>query len=371
VTEQPVTDRRAWGWVQHLRDGGTTSWADWAGAAEPVGAVVPGAQQLELLRRLNQAGAPPPRLVERVLRASAAGRGQPDLELVGAAPEPRFGPPPVDPGTLPEREMLRVAASILAEDLVARGLPPPPKVGRPRPWRRAYLLYGDPELVVPARADLVARGRPPGGRAPVHLVLATDLGQMLAHQWTAHALEGGIAGWRAWLRRQQRNNAVPDRIDPLHLARALTGRARPARVHVVLDPDALPRLVGVRRAPDQPSELAAEAPDLARRIGPVVGLLVSADQRRALMRRTLRPWLAEVPGSPLVLPEEHHDWLRDHAARIAGGLSRAGYAVHGDPGGLAPVRRPGVEAPTPRTTLALAVRMMLDGNDGADTEEVA
>ena len=363
-----MTNRRAWAWVQHLRHGGATPWAEWEGTAEPGGGLVPGAQQLELLRRLNQAGTPSPQLRERVLGASAPGRGQPDLELLGAATESRFGPRPVDPGTLPDFELLRVASSVLAEDVVARGLPDPPRPGRPRPWRRSYRLHGDPELVVPVRAHLVARGRPPGGRAPAHLILATDLGRMLAHLWTTHAFGAGIHGWRVWLRRLHRNGALPGRVDPLPLARTRTGRSAPGQVHVVLDPDALPRLVGVRRVSAHPSDLAAEAPDLARRIGSVVGLLVPADHRKALMHRTLRPWLAGVSGSPLAVPAEHLGWLRDHAARIADGLSRAGYAVHGDPGSLAPVRRPGVEAPAPRTTLALAMRMMLAGS-GADTME--
>ncbi len=364
-----MTDRRAWAWVQHLRQGGTTPWTDWTGTAEPGGAVVPGAQQLELVRRLNQTGEPGPRLVERVLGASAPGRGQPDLELLDAAPESRFGPRPVDPGTLPDGELLRVAASILAEDVVARGLPGPPRHARPRPWRRAYQLHGDPELVTPVRVDLVARGRPPGGRKPVHLVLATDLGRMLAHLWTDRAFEVGIPGWRAWLGRLERDGALPRRIDPLHLARHRTGRSAPDRIHIVLDPDALPPLVGVRRPLGQPPELAAEARDLGRRIGAVVGVLVPGDQRKALMRQVLRPWLAEQPGRPLNVPVEHHGWLRDHAARVADGLSRAGYAVHGDLAGLAPVGRPGVEAPVPRTTLALAMRMMLAGRSGADTTE--
>jgi hypothetical protein len=364
-----VTDRRAWGWVEHLRHGGTTPWAEWAGTAEPGGAVVPGAQQLELLRRLNQAGPPAPPLVDRVLGASAPGRGQPDLELVGAAPESPFGPRPVDPGTLAEVELLRVAASILAADVVTAGLPAPPKVGRPRPWRRPYRLHGDPELVAPVRAELVARGRPPGGRAPVHVILATDLGRMLAHLWTSRAFDGRISGWRAWLGRLERNGALPRQIDPLHLARTRTGRAAPDQVHIVLDTHALPSLLGVRRLGACPPEPAAEAPDLARRVGSVLGLLVPADQRKRLMHRTLRPWLAEVSGSVLALPSEHHGWVGDHAARIADGLSRAGYAVHGDLGGLAPVRRPGAEAPAPRTTLALAMRMMLAGHSGADTTE--
>jgi hypothetical protein len=364
-----VTDRRAWGWVQHLRQGGTTPWADWTGTAEPEGAVVPGAQQLELVRRLNLAGAPAPRLVERVLAAGAPGRGQPDLQLVGAARESRFGPRPVDPVTVPDDELLRVAAGILAEDVVARELPAPPKEGRPRPWRRHYELHGDPELVAPILADLVARGRPPGGGDPVHVILATDLGRMLAHVWTARAFGSGLPAWRGWLRTVERHGSLPPPIDPLVTARTRTGDARPDRIHIVLDRDALPHLLGVRRLPEPQPELAAEVPDLARRISGVAGLLVSDHQRKALMRRAVRPVLAGEPGSPLSVPEEHHSWLRDHAARITDGLSRAGYAVHGDPAVLAPVREPGVEAPAPRSTLALAIRMMLAARSGADTTD--
>lgn len=364
-----MTERRAWGWVQHLRNGGTVTWADWDGNAEPGGRFVPGAQQLELLRRLNETGKPSAQLRERVLGASAPGRGQPDLELVGAAAGSQFGPRPVDPATLPDVELLRVAASILAEDVVARGLPGPPKVGRPRPWRRHYRLHGDPELIGPVRADLVARGRPPSGRAPVHVVLATDLGGMLAHLWTERALNAGVPGWRAWLRKLERDGALPHRIDPLHLARHLRERATPDRIHVVLDLDAVAPLVGVRRPLGQPPELAAEARELARRIGAVVGLLVPADQRRALMRETLRPWLAGQTGSRLVVPVQHQGWLRDHAVRIADGLKRAGYAVHGDPGRLLPVRGQGVESPAPHDTLALAMQMMLARANGAEKEE--
>ena len=48
--------RRAWGWVAHLRSGGTTPWRDWAEDGDPHGRILPGAQQLELLRRLNETG---------------------------------------------------------------------------------------------------------------------------------------------------------------------------------------------------------------------------------------------------------------------------------------------------------------------------
>lgn len=34
---------RAWGWVAHLRAGGTTQWSQWQGSAAPGGRVLPGA----------------------------------------------------------------------------------------------------------------------------------------------------------------------------------------------------------------------------------------------------------------------------------------------------------------------------------------
>jgi hypothetical protein len=192
---------------------------------------------------------------------------------------------------------------------------------------------------------------------------------MLAHVWTARALNAGVPGWGAWLRSLERHEALPRRIDPLHLARTRTGRAAPEQVHVVLDHEALAPLVGIRRLPPRRAELAAEAPDLARRVGAVVGLLAPADHRRALMRQTMRPWLAQHAGTPLAVPLEHPAWLQDHADRIAEGVRRAGYAVHGDLADLAPVRRPGVEAPDPRDTLDLAIRMLL--TDARQEEEPA
>jgi hypothetical protein len=35
---------RAWGWVAHLRAGGTTPWLAWTDAAPATGRVLPGAQ---------------------------------------------------------------------------------------------------------------------------------------------------------------------------------------------------------------------------------------------------------------------------------------------------------------------------------------
>ena len=128
-----------------------------------------------------------------MLEASAAGRGRPDLELVGAGPESEFGPAPVDPAGLPAGELVRVAASVLADQLVDAGPVPADESPRPSWWRRGYRLVGDPELADDLRGQLVARGRPPGGREPRILVLGADLAAMTAHAWTHRAFTEGTA----------------------------------------------------------------------------------------------------------------------------------------------------------------------------------
>ncbi|MBO0846512.1 MAG: hypothetical protein J2P22_13965, partial [Nocardioides sp.] len=60
-------EAQAWGWVAHLRDGGTTPWSDWREPASPdhdPGPFLPGAQQLELLRRVNLHRLPSPELAD-------------------------------------------------------------------------------------------------------------------------------------------------------------------------------------------------------------------------------------------------------------------------------------------------------------------
>lgn len=362
-------ERRAWGWVAHLRDGGTTPWHEWTGAGSREGAYLPGAQQLELLRRLHLAGRPTAELVERVLGASAPGRGTADLELVGAADESRFGPRPVDPAHLPEDELTRVATSLIAEDLVAAGTPEPAPARFVRPWRTRYRLVGDPWLADPVREALVARGRPPGGRGSVVLVLGTDLPTMLTHAWTSRAFDDGCPPWREWLDPFTAGSRVPPRVDLERAAATWAHRVGPGQVRVVLDPTALPRLVGVRRSLPAAPRLAADAVDLARRVAGVLGLLVLPDRRAALLRGTLLPRLLDAPGAPLTVPAEHDDWVAARAARLRDRLLRAGYPVHGDPDALLP--RPDARAaastgPSDAGVLALAVRLLLGSSRGEE-----
>ncbi|KQW47483.1 hypothetical protein ASC77_13590 [Nocardioides sp. Root1257] len=351
--------RRAWGWAAHLRDGGTTPWRDWSAEGAAHGRHLPGAQQLELLRRLNASGPVPAALAGRVLEASAPGRGRPDLELAGSVEPLAFGPPPVDPADLDADELLRVATALLAEDVHGAGLPvsTPP---RPRPWRTRYRLLGDPMLTDPRRVDLVSRGRPPGGRNELVLVVGTDVGQMLVDAWTARSIGSGVTPWSDWIGRAARLDELPDRIDLPRLARTAAERVGVRRVRVVLDVDALPKLVGVRRPLAAAPALSADAVELARRTGQVLALLAVPAERRALLRQVLVPRLAEHPGPALVLPPRRARWARERARTMRDAVVRAGYPVLGDPDGLLPVERPGVTQPSDAGVLALALRLLLE-----------
>jgi hypothetical protein len=356
---QREREARAWGWVAHLRDGGTTPWSAWgsrSGAEEHSGRYLPGAQQLELLRRLNQRRLPSPELADRVIGASAPGRGRPDLGLVGVLAPSAFGPPPVDPSDLPADELVRVATAVIAEDVVAAGDPLESRT--PRLLRRRYRLLGDPDVADVLRDALVADGRPPGGRRATVVVTGTDLSSMLVHVWTARCLGAGVRPWSEWLAVELRRPGVPGRIDLPTIAAAWVPRVGAGRVHVVLDDQARARrLAGGRHrvAPARP--LSADAIELARRTAPVVGTLVAPERRTALMRHRLRPVLSAHPGPELRVPARHRPWLVEHTGDLRRRLAAGDYAVHGVL--PEPAERRGVAAPDEDRVLALAMQVLL------------
>lgn len=374
MTADRPAARRAWGWLAHLRGGGTTPWADWAGEAEARGRVLPGAQQLELLRRLNAAGRPAPALVQQVLEASAPGRGRPDLELVGAVDPGPFGPRPVDPADLPADELVRVATSVLADHLVEDGPPDPtrpPTRLRALPRRRPYRLVGDPWLADPVRAELAARGRPAGGRRALVLVVGADLATMLTDAWRHRVTGEGGPPWGDWLADTVARDRVPPRVDVLQAARTWADRVGRDRVRLVLDPSALPRLTGTRRPLPGPPTVSADGAELARRTAPVLGLLVRPERRVELLRHGLVPRLAGAGGDPLVVPPEHAAWTGRTAERLRAEAVAAGYAVVGDPDALLPGQplgegTRGATEPSGAGVLRLAVRLLLERDGRTD-----
>ncbi|WP_457207490.1 hypothetical protein, partial [Nocardioides sp. P5_C9_2] len=344
---------RAWGWVAHLRDGGTTPWSAWAGEAPASGRVLPGAQQLELLRRLNVAGGVAPSVAHRVLTAAAPGRGKPDLALAGV-PRSEYGPRPVDPGTLPADELVRVATSVLAEDVVRLGVPRGAR-GLPRPWARPHRVAGDPVMAVAARQALGPRHL---GRGRM-VVIGAPLDQMLADVWTRRCFERGSFAWSEWLRFWRQRDQLPPRIDLPAVAER--HRGSPGGVVVVLERTALPQALGVRHLPPL-RRPGADAAELGRRIATVVGVLVSTDERAALMSRTLWPRIPLTTMPPVSVPDEHREWVTRAAEGMTRGLRRAGYPVVGDPAAVAPVltgETPAAERPDV-AVLELAVRMLVD-----------
>lgn len=369
MTVRPATGSTALahGWVAHLRSGGTTPWLAWSGEAPPAAAApataraLPGAQQLELLRRINLAadGRVPTALADRVLAAPAAGRGKADLPLVGLPFSP-FGSRPVDPATVDPHELLRVASVLLADDLVALGADPV-RTTWARPWRRRFRLVGDPVVTTAAREHLLGVGRPEGGPRPFVVAVGGPLDELLARTWTQRCFEHGTRPWEDWLRFWRERDQLPARVDLVDSVRRWHGR-RPF-VRVVTDLDRLPRQVGVRRLPEARVPGADQA-ELARRIAAVVGLRVPASERPVLMR-TLQRRIPDSGVPPVGVPAREHAWVAASASRLTRSLTRAGYPVVGDLADLAPRTAPPADGGAAsgaddRQVLDLAITMVVD-----------
>lgn len=361
--------RRAWGWVAALRDGATTPWREWQGEGEPVADVLPGAQQLELLRRINRAHPDGHRLADRVLAADAPGRGRSDVPLTGVG-EPRFGPAPVDPGDLAADELLRIAAGLLAEDLAQVELPHRQDPHR-RPWAPAYRLAGDDWLVASVRADLRRRARPEHPRARRVYVLGTDLATMLADAWTARAFAESGAAWSAWLGRFVEHDRLPARADLPAIARGRAEAIGSHRVAIVTDPARMQRRLRlVRHRVADPPAVTAVGVDLTRRISTTLGILVPDDRRTRLLHEVLLPRLPQDPAARVAVPPQWHDWVRDRAERMHADLRAGGYPVIGDLDRLVPLRPAAGADPSASATLELALELLVDPlHAGEKTED--
>ncbi len=317
-------------WVAHLRSGGTTTWGDWrergtpsgpsgpdglAGSAgEPlvlVGGHLPGAQQLELLRRTTIAAGRrvPDELADRVLRASPFGRGLPDLPLPGG-PDARFGPVAADPSSFGPFELLRYATLLVADRLAERAATPGGDPTRALPvrarlLRRRYRLVGDPWAAPLLRSALTRRGLPPGGRRPRVYLLAGPLEAMLAATWTHRVLTGTPAPWSAWVAEvhARRRHGLPPGADTLATARVWAERVGRQRVHVVTSPGTAARLLAPRRVDrrdplDVPAPLPADAVELARQVRAALEVVCAPDARTRLAARPAGPAAAGAPGGP-------------------------------------------------------------------------
>ncbi|WP_203337802.1 hypothetical protein [Nocardioides limicola] len=330
-----------------------------------------GAQHRELLRRVTEtasgsasgtasaAAGPSAGLAEEILTADLIGRGSPELDTADQ---------------VSERELARVAVSVLVGRLAAVTLPPsPPPPAAPGRLaralsRRRYRLVGDPILADPIRRALVEAGHHPGGRRPTVLVLASSLPTALQHAHLSRVLEAGLPEFASWLDSWAARDRMPPRADPLAAADRWAALVGASRVRLVSDPSLVPELLRIPlRLPD-PVTLDPGAAELLRRVGAGLRTRVDPPTRSRLLTELLLPPLAEVaPAAGASVPRRHQAWLDTQAACIGAGLAAAGYPVHGpDPTEHYPTEHYPTESAS-AAVLTVAVRLLLAlDQDSAD-----
>ena len=346
-------------WSEHLRAGGTTPWSAWttAGAAGrstgdvPAGWSVPGAAQLELVRRLAERSSLDPaawsRLADLVATRSGPGRGRAQQPLVwtGGSGAPRFGAPPVDPSHVPVEELVRVGVGVLTELLLERSGPPVPatELRRRRLTRTpAFALVGAPITTSVVRRELGVAGHAEGGRRPLVVLLAEPLDVALAQVWSARVQRGAPVRWGGFVKRWSGRRHLPPSADYRRLAREAARGAGADRVHVVVaaaDPAAtVAELLGVhlggRRHPALAArwkDLSPAALDVARQVNAVLNVRAGGPRRRTAVG-ACAALLESVdgPAPRLAVPEPFQGWVADRAGRLAEELKAGGYPVHGD-----------------------------------------
>ncbi|MGZ8741335.1 MAG: hypothetical protein ACXWXO_00270 [Nocardioides sp.] len=366
----------AWSWADHLRDGGTTPWLDWlrtlpSDLPDALGrGPVPGAAQLELVRRLalrraRQEGDPAfAELADRALRRSGPGRGPAHLSLLWPDDDRprRVGAPPIDPSGIPADELARVGIGLLAEVLALHPVPAPvePELPRRRLWSQAFHLAGAPVTTAAVRSSLAAAGHVEGGRRPEVLLFAEPLDVLLAQIWSIRVQRGAPVRWVTFAGRWARRDQLPPSADLAVIAAFWADRVGAGRVHVVAGPDprrTAAQILGLRTAdpvtaPD-PHSLPPAAVDVVRRLNRVLNVRLGDEARIATLRH-VASLLPEDPAPALDVPTRHRAWLDDRARRVADDLRSGGYAVHGDLARIAP-RHVGAAHPRNRDVLELVL----------------
>lgn len=357
-------------WADQLRGGSTRTWPEFlaAGPSAPAGPSdrpLPGAAQLELVRRLAGTDLPDfGRLADLVLTSAGAGRGLVDVPLPwpADAPADRIGSPPTEPAELPADEILRVCATVLGQLLAAEPAAPPRRDHHPwRPWRRSFALLGAPTTVALVRSALRSQGLREGGARTTYFVLGGPLEDLMAQRWSARVRAGAGMRWQRMWRTAETNDRVPPGVALPALAQRLAEQVDPSRVHVVLAADATTALAHVAEVLGVAGHPVAERPDtlatdLLRRVNPVLGLRVGDEERRRVVGRTWRELAGGEGPYPLAAPARRQDWAVRTGERMAEELTAPRYAVHGDPSLVVPARRPGVRrAPDPDDVLRHAV----------------
>jgi len=185
----------------------------------------------------------------------------------------------------------------------------------------------------------------------------------MAELWAARTLAGGSLKWTTLWRRRMAAGHLPPPIDVATVAGHLAGRRREP-VHVVVARDAQEAAeVAARLLRARPFAVGGTGglahTDLLRRVNRLTALTTGPDRVRELAGR-LSGALDQLPlvdpPQPPSVPRAASGWAREQADRTARDLERGGYAVHGNPGDLAPSDhgQPGTVDRTRTLELALA-----------------
>jgi hypothetical protein len=380
----PGFESTAWAWVEHLRAGGSTPWLTWADTdhAPPAGrpgTLLPGAAQLEVVRRLAErhartdAAVDFPGLADLVFARAAPGRGMPRLPLVWPPDQAgggrrQVGAPPADPARVPTDELIRVAVGAFA-DLLQRGVRPepsaPPRPPRRWPWSRQFQLAGAPTTAARARAGFTAAGHPEGGWRPHVVLFVPPFDVLLGQVWSARVQHGAPIRWRTFLGTWAGRSTLPPAADVTAIAARWRERVGADKVHLVTGTadegwhDLRARrtaalVLGLRTTepatPVDPRSLPAAGVAVLRLLNRLLSVRAEADQARVLLRRAVSLLGDEEPTGRIGLrvPDQHRAWIEDRARWTIERLRAEDYAVHGDLDQLAPTGSGRVRPPRPK-----------------------
>jgi hypothetical protein len=360
-------------WAVALRAGSTQTWREFREQASITSALpgsgpLPGAAQLELVRRLSASAGELSdfdELAGLVLATTGPGRGLVDVPLPWPGSEPTAGTPPVDPEALPPDELIRAASGALVRLLssVHPG-PTPPGARSWRPWRRGFTLLGAPTTVALLRPALLDAGLREGGSRTTYFVLGGSLDDLMAQRWAGRVRAGAAMRWQRMWRSAEANDRVPPAIALPTVAAHLAEELGAERVHVVLADDpttALALVSGVLGVPAGQLQPRSEvlATDLLRRLNPALALALGEAARRRLIDRVWPEVAGGEQPTSLGVPAGQFRWAVETGERMAAALEAGRYAVHGDPALVVPVRRPGVRrAPDPEAVLTHALTVI-------------
>lgn len=357
-------DAAAAAWFEALRQGSSSTWAEWRADHPQVSAASTrpacSGLQLEVIRRVAAVGPLPgfDRLADTIASTPAFGRGLGDVPLPWPGRQ-AFGPPAVEPETLPAEQLLRVAVPALVRLGSRLPVPPPPAVpSNGRRWRRGYVVTGPPSYAASVRDQLRAAGLRVGGRRGTGIVVIAPFEHAMFDVWTHRVRAGGAIGWRRFWTIRSRAGRLPVGVDVGTQITRISQRTRSVHVVIGADPSVIARqvadIVGVPVA--APMEESWRRTDLRRRIN-----RVAADGSGSIAARVLAlapPDPARIPRAP----RAHRRWAEETGRRLAGEVqalvASGGYPVHGNIADLLGATDPGADAPVSTTaeeTLELAV----------------